>query len=557
MIRHTSTAALKPVLGSLAVHSLRSAADGELLRRFVDCKDEAAFRVIAERHGPMVLGVCRRALRSPQDAEDAFQATMLIFSLRAGSIRKSASLGSWMHGVAMRVAVKLRRQQARRQRRERVVRDLSTECAADRLTWAEFKTGLDEELNRLPEHYRSVLVLCYLEGQTRDEAALRLGLTVSALHGRLERGRKLLAARLLRRGLSLSAGLVPVALSPGAMDAAIHTASSPGGRPAMEMSVAPNVRSLANETVRGMTMLKTKWATAALICSAVLAVGVGLTPSRSPAEDGRDSKYPGTGIPPVRAPGPPTSEDDSLKKTLLDLDRQVWEAGARGDWRERQKFMADDLVSISVLGKYGKADAGLADQRLRNVDWKIYDPEVVRISPDAAVLTYRYDSKLVTNDGKLLETRKDYRVVYTWAHRNGGWVMVFCYDDHGRKGQEPPVLEGGKAAGLPAASPFVPPGKPQGPGNGPGKGPAAGASAIDIDLLKTKIGLAQLAVKEKRLMLTSAMEKNADKNQIELLQIELDRAQLYVKEAEVNLAAALAQKQPSPANVPGSSREAK
>src|SRR5438067_13712740 len=104
MSRRTASASLRTVVGLLDVQALRSANDAALLRRFVHANDESAFRVIAERHGPMVLGVCRRALCSTHDAEDAFQATFLVFSRRAASIRKSASLGSWFHGVAVRVA---------------------------------------------------------------------------------------------------------------------------------------------------------------------------------------------------------------------------------------------------------------------------------------------------------------------------------------------------------------------------------------------------------------------------------------------------------------------
>src|SRR5262245_7801657 len=99
---------LRSILGLIEVHALRSESDQDLLRRFVASNDESAFRVIAERHGPMVLGVCRRALQCAHDAEDAFQATFLVFSKRAAYIRKSASLGSWLHGVAMRIALKIR-----------------------------------------------------------------------------------------------------------------------------------------------------------------------------------------------------------------------------------------------------------------------------------------------------------------------------------------------------------------------------------------------------------------------------------------------------------------
>lgn len=557
MTKQASSATLRSVVGLFEVQSLRSATDEVLLRRFVHAKNEAAFRVIAERHGPMVLGVCRRALRSAHDAEDACQATFLVFSRRASSIRNTASLGSWFHGVAMRVAMNLRRELTRRQRREQTVRAVANENDAATMTWSEIKIGLDEELQRLPDRYRTALVLCYLEGRTRDEAAVQLGLTPSALHGQLERGRKLLAARLTKRGLTLSAAFLSVALCPDSMLTTVRAAAMFAERQSIATMVAPSVLALTNETLKGMTMKTMKWAIASLACSAMLAVGVGFTRAQ-PKYETADSRLPAKSTTPAKAP----DANENLKNTLLAIDKLMWEAGAKGDWKERQKFLADDLVSISILGKCGKADAAAADQRLRTIDWTIRDAEVVRVSKDVAMLTYLYDCKIVDADGKLLETRKDYRVVYTWANRNGGWLMVFCHDDHGRKAND--------LANAPwQMNVFDPQGnrlslnalygvedfnnslfrsthrdltnlnprlltveKPIVPQNAP-------ATAIDLDLLKTKIELAKLAVKEKQLRLDDAVQKKADRNQLELLKIELERARLLVREADLNLNAAI------------------
>src|SRR5262249_926949 len=106
---------------------------------------------------------------------------------------------------------------------------------------------------------------------------------------------------------------------------------------------------------------------------------------------------------------------------------------AKGDSKELAKFLADDFVSVSVLGKYGKADNLTSCQRHRLSDWTVNDPLVVRTSKDTAVLTYLYDCKVLSADGTLLETRTSYRVTAVWANRDGGWVMVFAHDDHGRK----------------------------------------------------------------------------------------------------------------------------
>src|SRR5262249_43982809 len=158
-------------------------------------KDEAAFTVLVERHGPMVLGVCRRALRHAHDAEDACQATFLVLARRAASVRKAASVSSWLHGVACRVAANLKREQSRRCRRERKVCLRPSLDPSAEVSWREVQAALDEELQGLPERLRVPLILCYLDGRTRDEAARRLHLTAACLHGRLERGRRLLSDR--------------------------------------------------------------------------------------------------------------------------------------------------------------------------------------------------------------------------------------------------------------------------------------------------------------------------------------------------------------------------
>lgn len=142
----------------------------------------------------------------------------------------------------------------------------------------------------------------------------------------------------------------------------------------------------------------------------------------------------------VPAEQPGAGPQDNLKNTLLALDRHLWEASARGDWRERAKFYADDMVTISVLGRHGKADSVAADRRVRCTDWTVADAEVVPTGKDTAVLCYRYSCKVTSNDGTVVEDRKDYRVTYVWANRAGGWVIVFCFDDHGRKASVPAGL---------------------------------------------------------------------------------------------------------------------
>jgi RNA polymerase sigma factor (sigma-70 family) len=221
MVKKSLGGCLRQVCKLAAVQSARERGDRELLERFVAQKDEAAFAVLVERHGPLVLGVCRRLLGSAHDAEDACQATFLVLAQKAGSIRKTTALPSWLHGVASRVAAHLKRERLRRGRREQQAPEPAVADPAAEVSWREVQTVLDEELERLPESLRAPLILCYLNGLTRDVAAAQLGLSVACLHGRLERGRKALCERLTRRGVALSAALVGAALGEGVARAAL------------------------------------------------------------------------------------------------------------------------------------------------------------------------------------------------------------------------------------------------------------------------------------------------------------------------------------------------
>jgi RNA polymerase sigma factor (sigma-70 family) len=254
--------------------------DRDLLDRFVSRQDEAAFAALVHRHGAMVHGACRRVLHNPHDAEDACQATFLILAHKAASIRKRDALGSWLHGVAVRVARDLRAKLARHAARPLAAGDdVARPDRTETLTWNEVREALDEELRRLPEHYRAPLVLCYLEGRSRDEAAHQLGWSLGTLRGRLERGRSLLHARLVRRGLTLSAALVAGAIAHDSATAAVparlllkilrSTAGRAAGGPT---AVSPQVAALVKGALTAMTPFPKK-SVCALALVALLGVG--------------------------------------------------------------------------------------------------------------------------------------------------------------------------------------------------------------------------------------------------------------------------------------------
>jgi RNA polymerase sigma factor (sigma-70 family) len=207
------SAVLRHLHGLAGADRAQDLTDGDLLEQFHSRREEAAFAVLVRRHGPMVWGVCRRLLHDAHLAEDAFQATFLVLLRRSRAIRKSESLGSWLHGVAYRVAAKARAQAETRRARERRFVEMPRHDALDDLTWRELRAVLDEELSRLPEKYRAAVVLCHLEGKTHEEAARQLGCPRTSLSSRLGRARALLRQRLARRGLTLSLGVLTVALA--------------------------------------------------------------------------------------------------------------------------------------------------------------------------------------------------------------------------------------------------------------------------------------------------------------------------------------------------------
>src|SRR5262249_9149114 len=155
-----------------------------------------------------------------QDAEDVFQAAFLLLARKAGTVRWHESVGNWLYSVAYHLASKLRLQCARRRKTEQQAATMQSRNATDPVDWQQLGRVLDDDLHQLPEKYRMPLLLCYLHGKTRDEAAEQLGWSLGEVKGRLERGRELLRGRLARRGLTMSAALLPLVLTEGQLTAA-------------------------------------------------------------------------------------------------------------------------------------------------------------------------------------------------------------------------------------------------------------------------------------------------------------------------------------------------
>ena len=267
-----------------------SVPEHELLDRFFARGDESAFEAIVNRHGRMVLGICRRVLDDEHDVEDAFQATFLILVKKAKSIRNREVLGSWLYGVAHRVAVRARADSRRRRSREQIGLDQIDvpDYRDDGIESTEIRAILDAEVDSLPPRFRTPIILCDIEGQTHEQAAIELRCPVGTVKSRLARGRERLRSRLIRRGFAPSVlarspllahdpmSVVPVKLLGQTVRAATHLATR-GTLTAG--SVTAQTVLLTEGMIRTMAMTKLKIALIASVATGLLGV-VGLTTAR-------------------------------------------------------------------------------------------------------------------------------------------------------------------------------------------------------------------------------------------------------------------------------------
>jgi RNA polymerase sigma factor (sigma-70 family) len=344
-----SNAGLRTVLRHLrrvAGGAAAGCTDAALLERFVATRDEVAFELLVWRHGPMVLGLCRRLLGHEQDAEDAFQATFLALARKAGSIRKREAVGSFLYKVAYRTALRARAAVSRRPVGVPPgVAPPAPEPEPD-LVWRDLRPVLDEELSRLPEKYRAPVVLCDLEVKTHEEAARQLGCPRATVATRLGRARALLRLRLTRRGLALPVGAAALALAPGAasavvpaplLDVTLRAVSLSGAAAAGTQALGSRAAALADGVLREMFLGKVKAvAVAVLLAAGVLGLGTGAllyqVPATEPAQPARQDSDDGVSI------QVPSQRDGVLLFVGTDI-------------RKGEKVPADQVVTVKVGGK--------------------------------------------------------------------------------------------------------------------------------------------------------------------------------------------------------------
>jgi HlyD family secretion protein len=280
---------LRQIQTLYSVGTFTGLGDGQLLERFATLRGDAAelaFAALVERHGPMVVRVCRRILKNADDTQDAFQATFLVLVRKGRTLRNRDSVGNWLYGVAFRIAIDARASSRRRQAHERLyARGKHDEVLAhgDDLDRSDLATVLDEELARLPDRYREPIVLCHLQGLTHEEAAHRLGWPVGTVRSRLARGRERLRGRLLRRGLVLPAGALTGATFEEASGAVAESLAELTIRSAAQYAASPargsgalisaQVVQLIEGVMKSMFLNTLKTPTLCLIAGCLLASG--------------------------------------------------------------------------------------------------------------------------------------------------------------------------------------------------------------------------------------------------------------------------------------------
>jgi RNA polymerase sigma factor (sigma-70 family) len=401
--------------------------DRELLERFLARRDPEAFAALVRRHGPTVLGVCRRVLRDGHDAEDAFQATFLVLAQSARSISRREALGSWLYGVACRVAWRARSDAARRRLHEGRAATRTEAVPGPDATWDDVRVVLDEEVSRLPDRYRRPIVLCYFEGKTYQEAARLLGCPAGTASVRLARARDLLRTRLARRGLALSSGALATGLAGAATfaaDASLLAGAAasavlwPAGPAAA--GVSARVIALTQGVVREMVARKVKTLAGIILVVALATGGAGaLSRFTAPAPVAAAEPAPPPSAEPARTAGappralaPPASDDARPPQThvgLINITRALKGSkkfqAAKADLDARTR---ESQTKVEALNKQAQecqrvrdnsaVSAGtreLAEEKLRQLKREIEDEtdrarsRMTKTSNEAVTAAYR------------------------------------------------------------------------------------------------------------------------------------------------------------------------
>jgi RNA polymerase sigma factor (sigma-70 family) len=342
--------------------------DGELLECFINRQDEGAFEALVRLHGPMVLGVCRRIVQHEEDAEDAFQATFLVLVHRAASIRPRGMVGNWLYGVAHNTALKAKAMNHRRRLKEKeaAMRPRPQAPPAD---GEQLQALLDEELRGLPDKYRAAIVLCDLESMSLREASRQLGCPQGTIGTRLARGRRMLAARLTRRGLTLSGGLIAAALSENAASACVPSplalstvkaaAKLAAGPAAAGGVIPPKVAALTAGVLQAMFLTRLKTVGSVVLAATLFAAAGGVFTYHTLAAEQQAATKGGEPHLPGKAPDKAKTGKDKLQGTWVAVSGEAGGKKAPEEFVQKCKVViAGDKITLVGLVK-GEKEKGV------------------------------------------------------------------------------------------------------------------------------------------------------------------------------------------------------
>jgi RNA polymerase sigma factor (sigma-70 family) len=415
-----ATASMTSVIQHLRRTALRQEgadlADGELLECYITRQDEAAFEALVRRHGPMVLGVCRRILRNDADADDAFQATFLVLVRKAASVRPSGMLSNWLYGVAHNTALKAKAMNHKRRSKEKVAGSMP-KLEASEGVWREVQALLDEEMGRLPDKYRVPIVLCDLEGKTIKEAARHLIWPQGTLATRLAQGRRMLAQRLAKHGLTLSGGALAALLSHGIASANVPAqlvnstikAATFFAAGQMAGAIASNVSVLTEGVLKTMLLTRLKLTTGVLLVVAVLGAGAaGLTYRAQAAEYTEPPRkvQPKSNEPAKAAKDDP--ETAKLKQEIKQLQEQLQRMIYLRNLELAQRAWAEKPDGAGAKEQPEAKQSVEMWQHLQSQRWNLGDVDLKKnaVSVRLMGLDSRQPTVIFSPDGKLVSTNR-------------------------------------------------------------------------------------------------------------------------------------------------------
>ncbi len=385
-------------------------ADGELLTRYRTVRDQDAFGSLVRRHGPMVLGVCQRVLRDSHAADDAFQATFLVLAKKADTVRPPDRLAPWLYGVAYRTALKAR---GRAFRRQQVEHEYATESATRPSSAPsdspDLLPMLDEQMNALPDKYRTPLVLCGVQGLNKTEAAERLGLPEGTVSSRLARAREMLRERLTRRGVVVPTAAFGTLLTANVLQAAVPAAltTSTTGAALGASAVSASVLTLSHEVLRSMTLLKLQFLGAITLSVSLVGGGFGLlaiqadqkkTPQNVPGDVKKPQPVPGD---PVKKPSGngQNQKNDGQQNQKNDGQQNQNDDGQKNQKDDGQKNQKDGEKPKKPVGAAGGGRVSATDAKENTITFAVKGDggvaeKVVKLPPGVKVFVDGKEAKL-------------------------------------------------------------------------------------------------------------------------------------------------------------------